>query len=50
MYSEPCQTSMIELLAEILTITAKISIIDVWQGPEYVPCDCEQDFPTEKPG
>ena len=40
-YSEPCQTSKIESFAKIvngfmpLTIFAKRSILDVWQGSEY---------------
>ena len=40
-YSEPCQTSKVELSLKIangwklLTISAKSSILDVWQGSEY---------------
>ena len=40
-YSEACQTSKMELFAKTingwksLTIFAKISILDVWQGSEY---------------
>ena len=42
-YTEPCQTSRIELFAKRvnglkpLTIFAKSSILDVWQGSEYIP-------------
>ena len=41
-YSETCQTSKIERFAKIvhgfdpLTIFKKFSILDVWQGSEYV--------------
>ena len=40
-YSQPCQTSKMELFAEIvqdwksLTIFARSSIFEVWQGSEY---------------
>ena len=40
-YSEPCQTSKVEIFAKIvngfcqLTIFSKRSILDVWQGSEY---------------
>ena len=43
MYSEPCETSKIELFEKIvnnwklLPISAKTSILDVWQGSEYAP-------------
>ena len=43
MYSETRQTSKIEIFVEIvnifetLTIFAKVSILDVWQGSEHVP-------------
>ena len=40
MYSEPCQTSKMELFAKIVkrhlaTIFAKSSVLDVWHGSEY---------------
>ena len=37
-YSEPCQTTEMELFANIvndLTIFTKSSILDFWQGSEY---------------
>ena len=40
---EPSQTSKMDLFAKLvnvsksLTIFAKSSILDVWQGPEYAP-------------
>ena len=47
MYSEPCQTSKMLCLAEIvnvyklLTYFSKRSILDLWQGPEYVSNCCK---------
>ena len=35
MYSVPCQTSKMERRFSPLTIFAKRSILDVWQGSEY---------------
>ena len=41
-YSDPCQTSKMELLVKIfngiqlLTVFAKSSFLDVWQGSEYI--------------
>ena len=35
-YSEPYQTSKIEVFAKIV-IFVKISMLDVWQGSEYTP-------------
>ena len=41
-YSEPCQTSMMNLFAKIvndwklLNILANITTVVIWQGPEYV--------------
>ena len=34
-YSEPCQTSKMELFKKIVNIFAKRSILDVWQGSKY---------------
>ena len=39
-YSEPCQTSKIEF--KPLTILAKCSILDVWEGSEYVFLLCSE--------
>ena len=42
MYSEPCQTSEMDLFTKIVTYwkqfthSTKNSILDVWQGSQYV--------------
>ena len=42
-YSKPCEASKMECLAKIVNgwkpsaIFAKRSILDIWQGSEYVP-------------
>ena len=46
-YSEPCQTSKMDLFAKIfdewkqLTIFEKSSILDVWSGSEYASAECK---------
>ena len=48
-YSKPCQTSKMDVFAEIvngfsfLTIFAKSFILEVWQDPEFV-CEASNDF------
>ena len=34
-FSEPCQTCMMECFVKIVNGFAKLSILDVWQGYEY---------------
>ena len=34
MYSKPCQTSKMEHFANLLTISPKTSLLNIWQGSE----------------